>query len=137
MIARGGSGKFVSVRNGRPPRDLRENGFRVASDYEELLEQLLLSGAAASASNDDHQREPPNIDLIQLYCPGANGRQGEEETQWQSADEMARRVISAIESGKRGSWDLSQSDFWRILIAKLTLRRRDPGVADGNEVEKI
>lgn len=105
MIDHGTSGKFALVRNCRPPRrQLQdENAFGVVAtgEYDDLLEQLLIS---ASTNNGSREAERPNIDLIQLYCHG--GR----------VEEVAASVVNAIESGKRGTVDISQSDLWTFLI---------------------
>lgn len=95
MIERG-EGKFVLVRNCHLPN--HQNGYAATSEYGDLLEQLLESGTNSSVT-------PPNVDLVQLYCPGQ-----------ESPYETAGRVINAIESGKSGILDLSQGDFWNFLL---------------------
>lgn len=97
-----GNGKFVLVRNCRPPRH-HQNGYAVASEYDNLLDQLLLSGP-----NTGDTPLRPNIDLVQVYCHG--------QPQTTTAEDMAGRVVNAIESGKSGIVDVSHSDFWTYFL---------------------
>lgn len=106
MIDHGTSGKFALVRNCRPPRRQLQDGntFEMVAtgEYDDLLEQLLIS---ASTNNGSREAERPNIELIQLYCHGKG-----------NVEEVAASLVNAIESGKRGTVHISQSDLWTFLI---------------------
>lgn len=102
MTDRGDGGKFVTVRNGHPPNHHHDqNGV-----YHELVQELTLS-----SSTRDRDRLPI-VDLVEVYCPHGGG---DEENHHVSAEELAGRVLRAIESGKSGTVEVTSGGFLTLL----------------------
>lgn len=110
MTERGGSGRFVLIKKRR--RSIgHQSGYNYEGyEYRKLLNQLVV--AAGDNNLRGTQLPPSNIDLLQVYY------QGSSYSLDPSVDEVAGRVVNAINSEMTGVLDVSQFDFWSLIIPR-------------------